>query len=363
MLKRYTLLASSVLIAGLLSADLQESARAFELFPRPEGQYTVKRGDTLYGIAGYYYSNPALWPFLWNQNPAIRIKDGGGAPEKQPLTPGTKVDLYAPRTTLSVVHQQYTPPTGVPDDVRFLVNKFPVSGIPYDKKYFRYKLTQRPTQLWGYIVSSPELGNKIHFLERDLVYIRFRPSKKQVVLVGDRLGIYRDRGPVHHPMNPDRPIGFMSEVVGEVEIISTGNELITGIIVDSYVEINRGDKICLFTPRPREIVPSKTHRMLTGTIVVSASRETWYIDSSNLENDVLFIDRGECDGMQEGMLLNIYRPPQPVTDPYFHRWLASPDRYVGEAMVLKAFEKNSTVLITRSREEIIPGDIIKSVSD
>jgi hypothetical protein len=32
-------------------------------------------------------------------------------------------------------------------------------------------------------------------------------------------------------------------------------------------------------------------------------------------------------------------------------------------MVLKAFEKNSTVLITRSREEVWPGQIIKTVSD
>ena len=63
------------------------------------------------------------------------------------------------------------------------------------------------------------------------------------------------------------------------------------------------------------------------------------------------------------MLLNIYRPSHPVTDPFFHRWVNTPDKYVGEGMILKAFEKNATVLITTSREEIVPGDIIKSVSD
>ena len=63
------------------------------------------------------------------------------------------------------------------------------------RKFFRYRLSNRPIQLWGYIVSSPEV-NKVHFLERDLVYIRFRPSKKQAILVGDRFGIYRDKGPV-----------------------------------------------------------------------------------------------------------------------------------------------------------------------
>ena len=149
-------------------------------------------------------------------------------------------------------------------------------GIPYDKKVFRYRLSNRPIQLWGYVVSSPEV-NKVHFLERDLVYIRFRPSKKQAILVGDRFGIYRDKGPVTHPINPNKPIGWVSEVVGEVEITSTGHELATAIILDSYQEITKGDKICLFVPRGRELVPTKTHRMLTGTILYSASRtETFY---------------------------------------------------------------------------------------
>ncbi|MGZ3580402.1 MAG: hypothetical protein ACXU9I_03195 [Syntrophales bacterium] len=262
------------------------------------------------------------------------------------------------------MNQDYTPPTGIPGDLRFLTIKVPMQGIPYDKKVFRYRLSNRPIQLWGYVVSSPEV-NKVHFLERDLVYIRFRPSKKQAILVGDRFGIYRDKGPVTHPINPDKPIGWVSEVVGEVEITSTGHELATAIILDSYQELSVGDKISLFVPRGRELVPTKTHRMLTGTILYSASRtETFYTQNNNLENDVLFVDRGECDGMKEGILVNIYRPSTPVKDPYFDsRQLSIPDRYVGEAMILKPFEKNSTIIVTRQREEILPGDIIKSVSD
>jgi hypothetical protein len=339
---------------------LPQIAATFELFPRPEGQWTVQRGDTLFSIAGDQYKDPALWPFLWNQNPALSIK--GANPEKQPLAPGTKVDLYQTRNPYATMNQSYTAPTGLPEQARFLVTKVPYQGIPYDKSYFRHKLTLRPTQLWGYIVSSPDEG-KEHFLERDLVYISFRPSKKQTILVGDRFGIYRDKGPLVHPVNPDRPIGFMSEIIGEVEVTSTGHNLATAIILDSYVEIERGDKICLYTPRSREIVPSKTHLMLTGTILTAASGSVFLGELRSLENDIVVIDRGECHGMREGMLLNIYRPSHPVTDPYFHRWLSTPDKYLGEGMILKAFEKNATVLITGSREEIKPGDIIKSVSD
>ncbi len=362
MIKKVRVIMLSAFLTALVASGW-EGAAAFELFPRPEGQYTVKRGDTLYGIAGHYYSNSALWPFLWNQNPAILVKNPAASPDKESLTPGIKVNLFSQRFSLNTVNQQYTPPTGIPDDVRFFVNTVPYEGIPYPRKYFTYKLSPRPVQVWGYIVSSPEL-NKAHYLERDLVYIRFRPSKKQAILVGDRLGIYRDRGPVHHPLNPNRPTGYLSRVVGEVEITSTGHELVTAIILDSYEEIVRGDKICLFAPRSKEIIPTKTHRMLVGTILASATRDCWWLDTNNLENDIVFIDRGECDGMREGMLLNIYRPTTPISDPYFRsRRLNTPDSHLGEGIVLKAFEKNSTVLITRSREEIVPGDVIKSVSD
>lgn len=362
MLNKFRFLTLSAVVA--LSLTLGYSAQAFEIFPRPEDQYTVQRGDTLYGLSESFYGNSALWPFLWNQNPAIHIREGSAAPETQTLVPGTKVNLFHKRYPYGAMNQTYHQPTGVPEEVKFVIRKVPLEGIPYDKKYFRYKLSPRPIQLWGYIVTSPD-ENKSWYLERDLVYIRFRPSKKQAILVGDRFGVYRDTGPVTHPINAERNIGWLTQLVGEIEVISTGHDLVTAIILESYMELAKGDKICLFTPRDRQIVPSKTHRLLTGTILTLARHETCSLMvPGGLENDVVFIDRGECDGMKEGMLLSIYRPALPVEDPYFpNRRVITPDAFVGEGMVLKAFEKNSTVLITRSREEVWPGQIIKTVSD
>jgi hypothetical protein len=363
MIRKYRFLTLSAIVTAL-TLVLQCGANAFEIFPRPEDQYTVQRGQNLHGIAGFYYGNSTLWPFLWNQNPSVFIKDGTGAPDQQVLPPGSKINLYHKRFPFGAMNQTYNCPTGVPEEFTYVVSKVPLQGIPYDKKYFRYRLSNRPIQLWGYVVSSPD-EMKTWYLERDLVYLRIRPSKKQAILVGDRLGIYRDTGPLNHPVNPERPIGFLTQLVGEVEVVSTGHDLITAIVLESYQELVRGDKVCLFTPRDRQIVPSKTHRLLTGTILTMAGKEFGTLMAPGaLENDVVFVDRGECDGMKEGMLLSIYRPAVPVEDPYFrNRRLATPDAFIGEGLVLKAFEKNSTVLITRSREEVWPGHIIKSVSD
>ncbi|MFC1835659.1 LysM peptidoglycan-binding domain-containing protein [Thermodesulfobacteriota bacterium] len=361
MIKGFRIIVLILLVSGGL-VWLQQTVQAFEIFPRPLGQYTVRRGDTLYGIAGTYYTNPELWPFLLNQNPFVEMPRSVDYPENEELTPGTKLNVFNIPFPYTAMNQDYNAPTGLPLETRFLIRSTPYKGVPYGKQYFKYRLNNRPLRVYGYLVASPEV-DKQHFLERDLVYIRFRPSKRQSVLVGDRFGIYRERGPISHPVNPDTNIGFVAEIVGEVEIVSTNHKLATAMILESYVEIKRGDKICLFTPRQKEIVPSKTHKMLVGTILTSVTRHTKYRDVHNLENDIVFLDRGKCDGLRDGMLFNIYRPTRPVPDPYFYRFISTPDKYLGEGMILKAFDKRATMIITRSREEVLPGDIVKSVSD
>ena len=39
-----------------------------ELAPNAPAQYTVKRGDTLWGISGMYLRQPWRWPELWGMN-------------------------------------------------------------------------------------------------------------------------------------------------------------------------------------------------------------------------------------------------------------------------------------------------------
>ncbi|MGC9029168.1 MAG: hypothetical protein ACP5LD_05835, partial [Desulfomonilaceae bacterium] len=332
---------------------------AFEIFPRPVNEYITRVGDTLAKIAGKYYGDAGLGKALGSQNPALF----GPSPQAgKEIVPGAKIYLYDSKSEAVAADEQYSPPTGMPDDVRYLIRKAPLQGIPYDKHYFRYRLSSVPTQPWGYVVSGVD-RNKERFLERDLLYIRFRPSKRQKILVGDRFGVYRDKGPLYHPVDFTKEIGYLTDVIGEVEIVSTGQDLITGIVLESYAEIERGDKICFYVPRSRQIVPSKTHRLFSGVILVTANKEGYSLLNSSAENDVVFVDRGQCDGVSDGTLVNIYRPAEPVLDPYFSRWTLTPDAYVGEGIVLKTFDKNATILITRCREEIVPGDIVKSVSD
>ena len=46
----------------------QQGIPETELAPNAPAQYTVKRGDTLWGISGMYLRQPWRWPDLWGMN-------------------------------------------------------------------------------------------------------------------------------------------------------------------------------------------------------------------------------------------------------------------------------------------------------
>ena len=85
-------------VAGSLILALPCGALANGVSPdETDGSYTVKQGDTLWGIAGSELKDPDDWPSIWKANPGIQDPDLIFPGEKVVLPGGAEATAPAPR--------------------------------------------------------------------------------------------------------------------------------------------------------------------------------------------------------------------------------------------------------------------------
>jgi LysM repeat protein len=94
-------------VAHLLAASRDAVQQAKQRAATPTS-YTVRSGDTLSGIAGRFYHNPAAWPVIYNENRGkIRWADV--------ISPGEKLTIPARPATIPAAPKQLAPrPAYVP---------------------------------------------------------------------------------------------------------------------------------------------------------------------------------------------------------------------------------------------------------
>jgi len=207
----------------------------------------------------------------------------------------------------------------------------------------------------GYILSAPEplaatvialREVKSLFSYGDIAFLKIKPTVD--VKVGDQLTILRPVKQVYHPLTRAY-MGQMIRILGVVEITRESDEGVAEVrVVQSFDALTRGDHLKMFevpSPVPAQqvtsdpligvIVDFKEQRQLTATL------------------DVVYIDKGELDGVALGDRFSVIRPGRRQS-----ATAKTLDLTVGEVKVVGLQAHTATAYVVKSTEALERGDIV-----
>ena len=234
----------------------------------PEG-HTVRRGETLWEISSHYYNNPYQWPRLWSYNPQVQNPHW--------IYPGDRVRLRDGSLAASAQHfGGIRGRRSVPAGTIFLRDQ----GWVDDRK----------DDIWGEIVGSS--SDRLMLGENDDVYIQLNDDHE--VTLGDQLTIF---APIR-TVASDNAKGTLVSIRGtaKIERYTPQPTLARAKIIESLDVIDRGAKIGPVGRKFDVVPPVKSDRDLDATILAAVHPYHFYG-----QNQVVFLDRGEKDGVKVGM--------------------------------------------------------------
>lgn len=334
--------------------------------------YVVKRGDTLWDIAGRFLQRPWLWPEIWQANPQIR--------NPHLIYPGDVISLaYLDRVTLQ---------PGPREDTVQPINAIPLSDIEPFLKDLRVvdQFDQLP-----YVVGLE--GDRLRGSQDQVVYVRglsatpgqrylvVRPTVRYTHLV--RAGMccdlhekddldYRGRRDVDfgkywsHVVFPDKggeTLGYelMRVNVGTVTRGEVGGiEASTVLLDEGGREVRIGDRLIAVDAQPYDLqfFPHPPKQQLEyGRARVMAVTDTL---SYGGPRDVVALSVGAREGVDNGTVFSIWREGSNVVDRVEHSAdfpagaesfegkVRLPDEYAGHVIVFRTYDKVSYGLVMDS---------------
>jgi nucleoid-associated protein YgaU len=230
--------------------------------------HPVKRGDTLWDISNRYYQSPYQWPRVWAFNPQIqnphwiypgdrvRLRDASAGPSKG------AVGMLASRSRV------------LPQTV-FLREL----GWVDDKK----------EDTWGELVGSP--SDRMMLSEGDDVYVQLEEGHE--VQPGDELTVFR---PIR-TVETDNAKGSLVSLRGTLRIdrYNSKTHMVRAKVIESLDVIERGAKVGPVGRRFDIVPPVAADQDMDANILASV-----YPNQVYAQNQVVFLDRGEKDGVKVG---------------------------------------------------------------
>ena len=323
--------------------------------------YTVKRGDTLWGIASMYLRDPWDWPEVWYINPTIRnphliypgdklalAYDGNGRPQirlveasalrLEPRLRSTPIAAAIPTIPYSSISAFLERPT--------VLTKEEVRDAPHVIAFRNEHVIAGS----GHIAYIGGLGTDEH-------------SRYSVVHVDERL---RDPDSGH-------VLGYLGIYTATALITQPATRPARAELIDTARETLRGDKLISTDVQiPLNLVPRAPATQVDGKVAWIAG-DTGISDLAG-QFDIVVLNRGSDAGLEPGNVLEVDTAGEVVRDTYgahggVLRHLGAmgtslaprvrlPNERAGTVLIFKTYDKLSFGLIVGASDTIKVGDIV-----
>jgi LysM repeat protein len=321
-------------------------------------QYTVKKGDTLWGISSMFLQDPWYWPEIWSKNQQVKnphlIYPGdvltlvyvNGQPQIQVISP------VQPRNTQQT-SEASSPVKKLSPGIRVSPLDASIPTIPSDAiRQFLTKprvITKKQMEDAPRIIGSEERHLVLGTGNR--VYIRGELDKERV-----RYSVFNPGKALRDPETYEL-LGYEAKYAGEVRITNYGDPASADLVFTER-EVLIGDRLLiedkskvenLFFPR----VPKGDVRAEIISLYEALSGVAQF--------QIVVLNKGEVDGMEVGYLLATYSNGVKVRDyldKFSSKLVKLPDERTGLVMIFETFERVSYAIVLESRRVIKNHDLL-----
>jgi LysM repeat protein len=350
--------------AAITTADNQPQASAAavpQINPGAPLTYTVKRGDTLWGIASMYLKDPWDWPEVWYINPAVR--------NPHLIYPGDKLALAYDGNGRPQIRLVEASALRLEPRLRSAPITAAIPTIPYAAIA---SFLERPT-----VLTKDEALAAPHIISfRDdhqiagsglIAYVGgLGPdahSRYSVIHVSERL---RDPETGH-------ALGYLGIYTATALITQPPTRPARAELIDTARETLRGDKLISTDNQvPLNLEPRAPATQVDGRIA-------WIVGDTGISDlagqyDIVVINRGSDAGLEPGNVLEVDQAGQVVRDTYgshggllrymgdlgssFAPRVRLPDERSGTLLIFKTYPKLSFGLIVGASNTISVGDVV-----
>ena len=329
-----------------------------ETIPDGATYYLIKRGDTLWDLAGRFLSNPFLWPQIWDQNRYIT--------DAHWIYPGDPLIIPRVGVVSDRAGEAGAGAAGAEGGAERVADtgagEQGAGAAGERRSLLEPAITETALQCAPYILQDPEdaslliMGSedgatKVAFGDRDVVYLN--KGSNAGVKAGDIYSLHHVSYEVKHP-DSGRTIGRKIETTGWGRVILVQEDASTLMVEQACLDIHLGDYA---KPFQKAVVPMIVPRLPGDRLTPPTGKTDGTIvdiaDDSMIagQEQLVSVNLGSANGVAPGNIFTVYRVMYPS--------VPSPRNVLGELVVVAVRERTAVARVTYSRDAIMNGDRVE----